>query len=276
MKFNNLIYIKSFTAFFLLLILTSCVSQSEYDKVTDENEILKNELDECKNGAEKIIAKVEKAYSEKKFEQTKKMIAELYEKHPESPKNKEFVVLLNDIKKEELAEKQRKEAEEKERIRLENLNNTGVWDVTFFVDDFGEPTKNGFITNGNYFRGKFSNTATTDSKLNVDFVNKSSNSICIRLYEYAGKNPVKSYRQDSYRVLIQDNEGNRSEYRAVNNTEDRMCFNRASSNKIHKILMKGGEIKFKIFDIETPTTKYDFTIEEADWYENAYQKLIEL
>tara|TARA_B110000902_G_C14124220_1_gene519419 strand:- start:115 stop:942 length:828 start_codon:yes stop_codon:yes gene_type:complete len=274
MKFRNIIYRKSFNALFLLLVLTSCISQSEYDKVTVENESLKKELDECKNGAEKIIVKVEKAYSEKNFKQAKEMIAVLYEKYPESPKNKEFVVLLDNIKKEELAEKERKEAEEKERIRLENLNNTGIWIVTFYVDDFGEPTKNGYIKNEKYISGKFSNTATEDSELNVRFLISNPDDICIMLFEYAGNNPVKAYSPDIYKVLIKDSDGDKIELQAVNSS-DRLCFNKSSSNKIHKILMKGGGVKFKIIESDTPSTQYEFTIEKADRYENAYKKLVE-
>ena len=63
-----------------------------------------------------------------------------------------------------------KEAEEKEQIRLANLNNTGVWSVNYYVDEFGERTKQGYITNSLSIKGAFSNTATQDSRLNVDFL----------------------------------------------------------------------------------------------------------
>jgi hypothetical protein len=39
--------------------------------------------------------------------------------------------------------------------------------------------------------------------------------------------------------------------------------------------MKGGTVKFKIVEIDTPTTEYEFTISKADWYKNAYRKLTE-
>lgn len=270
MKINVIIYITA-----ILTIFTSCgVPQADYDKLKAENEQLKRELDECNNGAEKIVAEIEKFYSEKNYSLVRQKIELLSVKHPESPKNKEFKDLLAKVEKEELAEQKKKEAAEKERIRLENLNNTGMWSVRYYVDEFGEPTKQGYITNTLSIVGTFSNTATQNSDLKVDFLITNSSKISIQLYEYAGNNPVKAYSSESYRVLIQDNDGNRLKLTATNYS-DRLSFDITESNQVHKVLMKGGTIKFKIYEIETPTTEYDFTIQKADWYENAYKKLKE-
>lgn len=256
------------------IFLVSCVSQSDYDKLSAENEKLKTDLEECMTGAEKVIANVEKAYSEKDYLTARRNIELLYEKHPESSKNSEFKLLLAKIEKEELAEKKRKEAEEKERIRLENLNNTGMWSVGYYIDEFGEKTKQGYITNSLSITGTFSNTATQDSRLNVDFLITNSYKISFQLYEYAGNNPVKAYSSDSYRVLIQDKDGNRYNFTAINYS-DRLQFDKTTSKQVHNILMKGGSIKFKVVEIDTPTTEYYFIIPNADWYENAYRKLQE-
>lgn len=267
--------IKIYFLIFILTVLSSCgVPQADYDKLLTENEKLKNELDECKFGAEKIIAAVEKAYIEHDYSLARKHIETLYQKHPESPKNKDFKALLKIIESEELAEKKRKDAAEKERIRLENINNTGMWSVRYYVDDFGEPTKQGYITNTSYIKGTFSNTATQDSKLNVKFLISNSSDISIQLYEYARNNPVKTYSSDSYKVLVQDKDGKRLSLRAVNYSE-RLSFDKSASSKIHKALMKGGLLKFRITEIDTPTTQYEFSIENADWYNNAYRKLKE-
>jgi len=263
-----------------MAILSSCgVPQEDFDKLQNEkkellkeNERLLTELDECKYGAEKIIAEVEKAYAEKKYSIARQNINMLYEKHPESPKNSEFKSLLKKIEKEELVEKKRKEAEEKERIRLANINNTGMWSVSHYVDDFGEPTKEGYIRNTSYISGLFSNTATQNSALNVRFLISNSSDISIKLFEYAGNNPVKAYSSESYRVLVQDRDGKRLKLTATNYS-DRLSFSKTDSRKVHNVLMKGGQIKFKIYEIDTPTTEYDFTISKADWYENAYRKL---
>jgi hypothetical protein len=275
MKLKNTIYVIG-----IMTIVSSCgIPQADYDKVITENQGLKtniekitSDLDECQNGAEKTVAKVLKAYSEKDYANAKENINRLSEKHPESPKNTEFQKLLVTIEKDELALKKVKEAEEKERIRLENINNTGIWTVQYYVDDFGEPTKEGYIRNTNLISGTFSNTATQNSALNVKFLITNSNDINIMLYEYAGNNPVKAYSSESYKVLIQDKDGNRMKLRATNYS-DRLSFDKTTSKKVHNILMKGGNIKFKIYESDTPTTEYDFTINNSDWYENAYAKL---
>jgi len=275
MKFKTTIYVIG-----IMTIVSSCgIPQADYDKVIAENIDLKtnikkvtSELDECQNGAKKTVAKVLKAYSEKDYVVAKENINKLSEKHPESPKNAEFKKLLETIKKDELAIKKVREAEEKERIKLANINNTGMWRVGRYVDEFGEPTKEGYITNSSHIKGVFSNTATQDSKLNVDFLINSSSKISIQLYEYAKNNPVKAYSSESYRVLVQDKDGERLKLRAVNYS-DRLGLNSSNSRKLHKALLKGGSIKFKIYEIDTPTTEYEFTITNADWYDNAHKKL---
>jgi hypothetical protein len=263
-----------------MAILSSCGEQQEdFDKLQNEkkkllkeNEQLLTELEECNYGAEKIIAEVEKAYSEKKYTIARQNINMLYEKHPESPKNSEFKNLLEKIEKEELVKRKKKEAEEKERIRLVNINNTGMWNVSHYVDDFGEPTKEGYIRNTSFISGLFSNTATQNSDLNVRLLISNSSDISIMLYEYAGNNPVKAYSAESYKVLIQDKDGKRYKLTATNYS-DRVSFSKSTSRKVHLILMEGGMIKFKIIETDTPTTEYDFTISNADWYDNAYRKL---
>lgn len=266
---------KKLTLFFLLAAgLYSCVSNAEYKKLQNENEMLISQLDECQNGEDRLIAEVKKFYSEKNYLSAKEKIKLLNENHPQSVANNEFKTLLVAIEAEEAKEAKRKEAEEKERIRIANLNNTGIWTVSYYVDDFGEPTKEGYIRNADFIEGTFSNTATHDSPLNVKFLISSSTEIDLMLYEYANNNPVKSYSSDWYTVLVQDKDENRYKIQAVNRS-DRLRFNKEGSSIIHKCLMKGGTIKFRIVEDETPTTQYNFNIIKADWYDNAYTKLKE-
>jgi len=277
---------------FIFIIVACGVPQADYDELLSERNHLEDELDECKNGADRIVAKIEKAYLEKKYALARNYIQLLQEKHPESPKNKEFEVLLVKIKSEELAETKKREAEEragaekrkaeaekrkaeeKERFRLANLNNTGMWSVHYYVDDFGEPTKKAYIRNTLLIQGTFSNSATQDSRLNVKFLISTSSKISVQLYEYGGNNPVKAYSPEYYTVLIQDDEGNRLKLEAVNRLE-RLTFGKSHSQKVHNALLKGGSLKFVITENDTPTTIYKFTILSADWYENAYRKLKE-
>ena len=259
----------------LLIFATGCgVPQSEYDELKAEHESLKTEFDECKNGAERIIALVENAYNEKKYTLAKQKIELLYSKHPESPKNAEFKNLFKTIERKEVEEKKRKEAEEKERVRLANLNNTGIWKVSYYVNDFGALTQNPYITTDKNIEGTFSNTAVQDRKLHARILITSPNHISIKLYEYAGNNPVKAFRSESYTVLLQDNDGVRTELKAVN-TSERLKLNEQDSKQIHNAFMKGGTVKFRITQDDRQTNKYKFDIQKSNYYENAYRKLLE-
>ena len=175
--------------------------------------------------------------------------------------------LLKKLNKKNLLEKKAKE----ER-RLVNLNNTGMWKVEFFVDNFGEPTKQGYIINHSKIRGVFSNTATQDSKLDVEFVITDSDNIAIMLYEYAGNNPVKDYSSNQYEILMQDKDGKRFTLEATNYSERLSCGS-SDSKKIHKALLKGGNIKFRIIKKRTSTTNYSFSTGNTKWYNNTYKKL---
>lgn len=270
-----------FLALIAMMTIAGCgVPKSDYEKLKsegirlqEENAKLKIELDEYKNGADRLIALVEKSYNEKDYGQARQSIEMLASKHPESPKNAEFKILLNKIEKLELEQQKQKEAEEKERIRLANINNTGIWEVGFYVDKFGTKTGEKYISNSKFITGYFSNTATQNSPLNVEFLISDSYGISIMLYEYAGNNPVKSVSSDSYSVGIKDKDGNEYSLKAVNSS-DRLHFGIKDSEKISNILMKGGKVQFWVEEDSTPTTRYKFTIDNADWYGNAYRKLM--
>lgn len=282
MKIRNIILL-----IIAIISINGCgVAQEDYNKLNSEhikltndsielvskNKKLSKELEECKNGAKKIIARIEKSNKENKYSDAVINIHKLYEKFPESPKNKKYQKLLKKLNQKILVEKKKKEEESKEKRRLANLNNTGMWKTQFFVDDFGEPTTQGYIINKSKIRGVFSNTATQDSKLDVDFVITNSDNISIMLYEYAGNNPVKGYSYNKYKILMQDKDGNRFTLEATNYSE-RLSCNSSDSEKIHKALLKGGDIKFRIIEKKTPTTNYSFSTGNAEWYNNAYRKL---
>ncbi|AEE16559.1 hypothetical protein [Treponema brennaborense] len=272
--------VKIIEFFIVALFLSSCgVPKTDYEKLQHENEALKseiqtlrNDLDEYINGAARTSALIKKAFEESNFTDAKEKLALLEKYHPEEMEKPEIIRISRQIDAKEKEEALRKEAEEKERIRLENLNNTGIWQVTHYVDNFGEPTKDGYIRNTNLISGTFSNTATQNSPLDVRFLINSSSDIDIMLFEYAGNNPVKAYSKETYSVQIQDKDGKRNSLSATNYS-DRLSFGESASRIIHNALMKGGSLKFRIIEDDTPTTQYQFDIVNADWYENAYRIL---
>ena len=42
-----------------------------------------------------------------------------------------------------------------------------MWEIRYYVDEFGEKTESGYIANADFISGVFSNTATHNSDLNV-------------------------------------------------------------------------------------------------------------
>ena len=86
----------------------------------------------------------------------------------------------------------------------------GDWMIGHYVDDFGQPTNDGYVINKQYIQGKFSNSATTNSKLNVEILVDYQDDIAIFLYEYARNNSVKnssSRYSDEYDITIRTEDG---------------------------------------------------------------------
>jgi len=257
----------------LMTIVSSCgVSQSDYDKLKEENERLQYI-------EERLVANVEEFYNEKNYIFARHNIEMLNKIHPESPKNEEFKELLKVIEKEEL--EQKKDIFKGFRLIGEIMANKGMWSVRNYVDEFGEPKMYSYVTNTSLIHGTFSNYETQDSKLDVRFLIRYSHDILIRLYD-SGENKLisRTVRLDenhtlhrsriTYTVLIQDKDGYRTSLIAVYNTLDGLRFDETESQKIHNVLMTGGTIKFKITDTDYPTIEYQFTIQNADGYEGAY------
>jgi len=254
----------------------SNTSISEQDKklavLVKKNKELRNKkiIDEFTSNRQTIITKIvdmsKKGNKIEASKEAKKFIRA-------GVKDSELIALSTKLEK----EIQKKRAAEKaEKTRLANLNKTGIWTNSFYVDDFGEPTNKPYITNSQYVSGFFSNTATQDSKLNVKFLISGRSDISIQLYEYARKNPVKSYGDSinhNYSVLIKDKDGKKYKLSAKNWTE-RLSFGKAHAKRLHKILMKGGMVSFRIINTDTGSDQYGFEI-NATYYDHAYRKLKE-
>ncbi len=89
-----------------------------------------------------------------------------------------------------------------------NPDDYGMWEIKYYIDDFQNPTDEGYVTNTYWITGTFSNSATTNSKLNVSLV-IDKEFAAIKLYEY-GDNLVKnasSSSTDVYDIKMQDDAG---------------------------------------------------------------------
>ena len=74
------------------------------------------------------------------------------------------------------------------------------WEKRYYVDEFNNPTSNAFIAPIDTISGTFSNSATTNSRLNA-YVRVNSDDCEIMLWEY-GSSLVKAYSTTDYDITI--------------------------------------------------------------------------
>ena len=274
-----------------ILLLASCgIPQDTYNKLKKQNDSLltsnqslqkiitglETRIDELQNGETRLINLIENTYTNKDYISTSNYIDKLLSHHPESSRSTYYQNLKKQISP--LVQKQLKaiEQQRKDSIRLSNINNLGIWEIQYFVDEFGNKTNEPYITTT--VHGTFSNSATENSRLRVTFIISSRESIGIQLFEYDRNNPVKGYR-NKYNIHVLDSKGNKTILSATNFDSDRLMLStygykeKSSAEKLHQILRTGGKIQFMIEDADRSITRYNFNIENADWYDNAYTKL---
>ncbi len=87
------------------------VPQKEHDKLVKENNELKNELNDCKFGADKLLNKAKVFFENKEFDKSKNELLKLIEKHPSTKEASEGKIILATTETEltKIAKKQEKE-----------------------------------------------------------------------------------------------------------------------------------------------------------------------
>jgi hypothetical protein len=154
----------------------------------------------------------------------------------------------------------------------QSSHDAGIWENDTYVDELGQTSERDYISNRVFITGRFSNTATPHSPLNVKFRIFGPNNISLQLFEYAGNNPVKALSPESYTVAIRDADGVQHKLKAINYS-DRLAFEKTDAKTVHEILMKGGNIQFNISGEFKTKTQYQFTIDNASGYDEAYKNL---
>ena len=205
-----------------------------------------------------LLVKLKEAMVEDNYSEVKMNLELLEEKYSGTPIFESYASMLNDLKKMKIGSPDKFYGRE-----------TDFWEVNYFVDNFGEKTNQSFVTNTDYIKGTFSNSATQNSKLNVTFIIKSSSDIAIQLYEYAGNNPVKASSAYSCYINVKGSDNTTLEFQSIY-SGSRLSLKRKNSQKVHELLMKGGTTKFFIYEAQRPSTQYNFVIEDKD---NIYRKI---
>ncbi|MBQ6842484.1 MAG: hypothetical protein IJO80_04595, partial [Firmicutes bacterium] len=141
---------------------------------------------------------------------------------------------------------------------------SSLWDIYYYVDDFNQPTEDGYICNSTYFIGTFCNSATTDSGLFVEVVVDEVD-VAFFLYEYGSylvKNSSSSY-VDDYNITMRTADG--TDHYLTGTLYcggDRIYVDDDYIDDVIAALNQEGNAMtyFYIENAERPTTNYLFTV----------------
>lgn len=258
------------------LLLTSCgVSEQKYNAVVSKCDSLsvvianlETEVDDLKNGGDRLANLARNSYEAKKYIMADQYIEELKKKHPESRELPNLIKLQKQMAPKITAEKAAIEKQRRDSIRLANIDNLGVWKIDHYVDDFGEKTSKAYVWTE--VRGTFSNSATTNSNLDVRFL-IDADGIRIQLYEYARNHPIKGEGTVNFKIRADNKEYT---IQAWNSDSGNTTVNRAAESMgvLRKLLLAGGEIKFIATAGSYSVSEYKFVLKNADYLENAMLK----
>ena len=147
-------------------------------------------------------------------------------------------------------------------VSIGKSESAGVWQMSYYVDEFKNPTNYGYITTS--VNGVFSNTATTDSKLTAKFI-VDSEDFAIKLYEY-GSQEVKSIDFESYAITFLDTDGIKHYIHGlIQKNGDRIEISGDDKDELLKAFQKEGKISFYIEETNRPTTNYLFSVETSNF-----------
>ena len=260
-----------------ICIMGCGVPQSRYDRVVTENEDLRatvekqaellktslTEIEKLKYGEARLISLAKKAYLVKDYSKVISSIRLLSEKHPTAFQNEDLKTLLAKI-----------EVEHNNELKpFSDDHKTGIWEVKRMPDDHCVSTREDYLSTAQVLKGEFSNSVTDNSELNISFMIKDASDISFKLFEYAGDRPIKVYAKEKYRVVVKDEDGNTYKLTA-NHYLEKLSFDKESALIMHKLLVKGGKLNFKLTNLQFKTSKYHFCINDASYYENVYIKLL--
>ena len=151
----------------------------------------------------------------------------------------------------------------------------GSWTVDYYVDEFNQPTSDGYVSNKTYFLGTFSNSATTDSELLV-LVLVDEEDIAFFLYEY-GRNLVKNSSSryvEEYDITMKTADGTKTSMTGtIYCGGDRLFIDERYESTVLDALKSGEQVSFYIVNSERTTTTYLFTILTNN-FADMYQELM--
>lgn len=157
----------------------------------------------------------------------------------------------------------------------EELNDTGMWELRYYQDEFKRPTDEGYICNSEPISGTFNNSAASNSSLSA-FILVDKENVSILLAEY-GRSQVKngSTRDDeTYNITMLDPAGNKISLSAtLYALGNRLFIAKYDAQKVIKALSQNASVSFYIVHSERSINNYTFTIEDTSYFSTAYDLL---
>lgn len=158
-----------------------------------------------------------------------------------------------------------------------NPENTGIWEVRYYVDEFGDETDQGYVSTKELLSGTFSNSATTNAELIANFLISDSTSVSISLFEY-GSSKVKAYSETYYDIFIKLDDGSKVTCTGVMTKQgDRIYLDyknwlKEKTTIVHSALMTNKKLTLLIKEQDSHT-QYKIVIDNTLGYENAHNIL---
>jgi len=153
--------------------------------------------------------------------------------------------------------------------------NTGMWEIRYYVDEFDNPTTEGYITNTKWIWGTFNNSATTNSDLKVKWL-IDKDSIALKLFEYGSYQVKNSWIEaQDYSIAMLDPNGNKTNWTGYMLSGGDRIYLRGSDTykKIIDTFSLNGSVTFRIVESDNQTTNYLFKMEDTSFFANAYSML---
>ena len=126
-----------------------------------------------------------------------------------------------------------------------------LFTIKYFVDAFGDQTEKGYITQKTRSSGTFSNSATTNSKINW-YIILAKNEISFVIFEYERTRLTgSSGYPDYYNVSIKTEDGMVEDF-YCSNSSDRISVSKKDFDRFIQTILKEGTIKISIKE----STKY--------------------
>ena len=149
-----------------------------------------------------------------------------------------------------------------------------LFEIKYFVDEFGDPTESGYISQKVFSTGTFSNSATTNSDIKWSLI-LSKDEAAFVIYEYSRTRLTGSYGfPDEYDVSIKAGDGTVYTF-PCKNYSDRISVPDKDLTTFTYIFLAGGNVKISIKeDSKYSYTTYNLGTINCDGINELYQSLI--